>query len=119
MGNMLATVKLPPMGKRRGRNAQTRASTVANASITADTVRRLVFEVFIVKPSFLEFKKPHEIRAVKMDPKKASIFLRRHYPYQVKGFGSLHLSRTFSTPDLYAVFCEVILAHSPLFVNRK
>jgi hypothetical protein len=36
------------------------------------------------------------------------ISLRRHYPYQVKGFGSRRLSQKISTPDFYAVFMGLL-----------
>lgn len=48
----------------------------------------------------------------------ANIFLRRHYPFQVKGFGSRHLSRHTTAP---LIFCcdEMIIAQPRRFCNRE
>ena len=65
-----------------------------------------------------EFKKPHGNPCGSilfcMHP-EIYISLRRHYPYQVKGFGHYHLS--LSAPLISMRFYGVILAHRPLFVN--
>ena len=96
MGSILANVIVPPKGRfKKGMNSHTTAIAVEMAIMTADVVRRLTFEPFIFFTSWKQKFTANDNVAVNM----FLIFLRRHYPYQVIGFGQSPSQPRRSTPD--------------------
>ena len=97
IGNILAMVTEPPLGIS---NTLAKLSANESASITAHSVRVEMFEFnrfcvliqYLRKKITAQNKRPCGKIYVEVSTLLIKISLRRHYPYQVIGFDSRHLS---------------------------
>jgi len=64
-------------------------------------------------------KIPHGIRAVKQQKAFCNFSLRRHYPYQVKGFGASTVSAIKAPPNMCDILFFDLLYHKTPRLSRQ